>query len=217
MKKVLFSLMAAFVWLSLSASACSPEPLPELKPEQIPEDQQPVSNIDELHFHTIVNLWKMKMRQHLLLPFNLYILQREDGKWFYLNRTNYGQELRVGDDVAASYYTNCPDELAVIHERRTHGGAPARVNATKPALGSYLVASDPIEADVKNLFFLNMRYTSLFSPIETCLIETTDGNLIYVKASKLAETNSQSLSVGDHFVYSVYTIYPNEVVAIKKL
>ncbi len=217
MKKVLFSLMSAFVWLSLSASACSPEPLPELPPEQIPEDQQPVSRIDESHYHTIVNLWEMKMRQHLLLPFNLYVLQLEDGKWFYINRTNYGQELRIGDEIAFRYYTNCPDEIAIIVGHRAKGTYPAKVNATKPALGSYLVASDPIEADVKNLFFLNMRYTSLFSPIETCLIETTDGNLIYVKASKLAETNSQSLSVGDHFVYSVYTIYPNEVVAIKKL
>ena len=67
------------------------------------------------------------------------------------------------------------------------------------------------------MFRLSMRYTLSFSPIPTVLIETTDGNLIYVKESKLPETNSEDLSIGDHFVYSVYTIYPNEVVAIKKL
>lgn len=209
--------MTAFIWLCATASACAPEELPALPPEEIPEDQQPIVNNDESHFHTIVNLWEMTMRQEMLLPFKLYVLQLEDGKWFYLRRINFDGELHLGDAIMFSYYRNCTDEIAVIHKQKTYGGNAARVNTNKPALGTYLVASDPIEADVQSMFFLNMRYASLFSPIETCLIETTDGNLIYVKTSKLAETNSQSLSVGSHFVYSVYTIYPNEVVAIKKL
>ncbi len=214
MKKVLFF---GVIWFCVSAFACTPEEMPALPPEEIPEEQQPVVNNDESHFHTITQLLAITMRQEMLLPFKLYVLQLEDGKWFYLRRLNFDGELHLGDAIMFSYYANCTDEIAVIHKQRTYGGDPARVNANKPELGTYLVASDPIEADVRNMFVLNMRYASLFQPIETCLIETRDGNLIYVKTSKLVETNSQSLTIGDHFVYSVYTIYPNEVVAIKKL
>ena len=39
------------------------------------------------------------------------------------------------------------------------------------------------------------------------------GNLVFVKKSKL----TAGLRAGDRFVYNVYTLFPNEILAIKKL
>ena len=49
--------------------------------------------------------------------------------------------------------------------------------------------------------------------IDTWFIELDDGGLVYVKKSKL----KLELKPGDRIVYNVYTLFPNEVLAIKKL
>lgn len=217
MKKILLFLATMLLLIGLCACVkVEPEPEP---PE--PEDQNhpvvPVEKPQEEDFATIVDLWQILMRQEFLYPFKVYLIKIDTGRWFYLRRLTYETELRIGDEIAGRVYREIPDEIAIIDNHKSHNGPPAKQNATQPAIGSYLVASDPIEADVKNMFRLSMRYTLSFTPIPTVLIETTDGNMIYVKASKLPETNSEDLTIGDHFVYNVYTIYPNEVVAIKKL
>lgn len=196
--------------LLLSISACSKY---ELIEQELPEEQ--VQNNAE--FFEITDLWQISMRREMLLPFKVYVLQVNHKWWFYLRRLNFDGELHIGDEIAFKYYRNVPNEVSSIIDFRPHGGAMARESVLKPAAGDYLVASDPIEADVKNMFILNMCYSSPSIPVETVLIETTDGNFLYVKSSKLPETNSQDLAIGDHFVYNVYTIYPNEVLAIKKL
>lgn len=221
MKKVL--LFLATLLLSVGLCGCiviDPEPKPEPEPEPPEEQNQPVVPAEkpqDEEFATIVDLWQISMRQEFLYPFKVYLIKINTGRWFYLRRLNYEGELRIGDEITGRVYQNIPDEIAIIDKHKSHNGPPAKQNATQPAIGSYLVASDPIEANVKNMFRLSMRYTLSFTPIPTVLIETTSGDLIYVKASKLPETNSEDLTIGDRFVYSVYTIYPNEVVAIKKL
>lgn len=193
---------------------------PQEESEEQEEQNQPVEPVNESStqsFATIVDLWQISMRREFLYPFKVYVIKLNTGRWFYLRRLNFDGELKIGDEIAGRVYRNVKDEIAIIDDVRSHNGKPAKENALKPAIGTYLVASDPIEANVKNMFRLGMRYTLSFNPIETVVIETTDGNLIYVKASKLPETGSEDLKIGDRFVYSVYTIYPNEVVAIKKL
>ena len=218
MKQILLFLTA--LMLSIGLCACTKIETvnpPEENTEEQGQPVVPVENPEDEDFATIIDLWQISMRQEFLYPFKVYVLQLNTGRWFYLRRLNYDGELRIGDEIAGRVYRNIPDEIAVIDAVKPHKGSIAKENAMRPATGSYLVASDPIEADVKNMFKLSMRYTLSFTPIETVIIETTDGNLIYVKASKLPETHSEDLSIGDHFVYNVYTIYPNEVVAIKKL
>ena len=219
MKKLLF-LTAFMLFFMFGCSSYIKEPSIEpVEQEEQPSHpvEPPDDNEDEVHFYTIVQLWQIYMRREIPYPFKVYVLQINNGKWFYLRRLNFDGVLHLDDEIAFSIYYEIPDEIASIDQLRTHNGEDARVNAMVPEIGAYLVASDPIEADVKNMFILNMRYSLSFMPIETVLIETTDGNLIYVKSSKLPETNSEDLTIGDHFVYNVYTIFPNEVVAIKKL
>ena len=221
MKKSL--LFFASLLLLFSAFSCT-KPEPESPDERIEEKNQPITQATskdeggkQPKLFKISDLWQIKMRREIPYPFKVYILQLEDGNWFYLRRLNFEGELHIGDEINFSFYNNVPNEIAQIHYIKCNGGASAKENAHKAAIGTYLVATDPIEADVKNMFVLKMRYALPFTPIETVVIETTDGNLIHVKASKLPETNSQDLKIGDHFVYNVYTIFPNEVVAIKKL
>lgn len=213
-------LVLASMMLLVSVCACVKDPVPEQEEEQ-KEPTKPVKPEDDngpdVHFYTIVQLWQISMRREIPYPFKVYVLQINNGKWFYLRRLSFDGELHVGDEIAFSIYYKIPDEISSIDYLIAHNGEQARVNAMSPGIGTYLVASDPIEADVKDMFILNMRYALPFTPIETVVIETTDGNLIYVKSSKLPETDSADLTIGDHFVYNVYTIFPNEVVAIKKL
>ncbi len=215
MKKILMFFMLAGMMIF---TACTKDPAPMNEPEEENQAVTPSdSQEDKTHYHTIVDLWQIAMRREIPYPFKVYLIKLGDGKWFYLRRLNFDGELHFGDEIKFSYYNNVPDEIATIHDVIFHNGAGARENAMRPEIGTYLVASDPIEADVKNMFELKMRYALPFTPIETVVIETTDSNIIYVKKSKLGETDSADLKIGDHFAYNVYTIFPNEVLAIKKM
>ncbi|HCU58872.1 MAG TPA: hypothetical protein DIC64_02700 [Alphaproteobacteria bacterium] len=214
MKKVLLFL-AAFVTL-YSVQACEKED--PVSPQFVREEEKPQNPVQPEPYSTITQLWEISMRREIPYPFKVYLMEVDGGKWYYLRRLNfYGGELHLGDEIRATVYYEIPDEIASIDKLKCHDGEPAKVNAMRPGVGTYLVASDPIEADVKNMFTLDMRYSLTFTPIKTVVIETVQGNMIYVKASKLAETDSSDLTIGDHFAYNVYTIFPNEVLAIKKM
>ena len=216
MKKVL--LFLSFMAMLCNLQACQKEE-PVLPSQQAQEQAQPqrAESQDE-PYSTITQLWEISMRREIPYPFKVYLLEVDGGKWFYLRRLNvYGGELHVGDEIRATVYYEIPDEIASIDKLKCHKGEQAKVNAMRPGVGTYLVASDPIEADVKNMFTLLMRYSLTFTPIKTVVIETVQGNMIYVKASKLAETDSADLAIGDQFAYNVYTIFPNEVLALKKM
>ena len=160
----------------------------------------------------ITKLYSVVMRRELPYPFKAYVLQISNGQYFYMMRYRLNEDLHVGDVIKFSVYANCPNEIAVINGHDISGDENAL--PTNPVdAGEYLVASDPIEAEVKNMFLMKIRYSLSFLPLDTWFIETTDGNLIFIKSSKL----NVNLSTGDRIVYNVYTLFPNEILALKKL
>ena len=162
--------------------------------------------------YTITKLYAIVMRRTLPYPFSVYVLQIDNGAYFYMLRYRFNQDLSVGDKISFGVYSYCPNEIAVINGCELGDGEDAEQSSSAGA-GEYLVASDPIEATVKEMFSMEIIYAIPLFPIDTWFIETTDGNLVYVKKSKL----NVSLKPGDRFVYNTYTIFPNEILAIKKL
>lgn len=163
--------------------------------------------------YAITRLYSVVMRREIPYPFKAYVLQIEDGNYFYMLRLRYKNDLYVGDKISFGVFSFCPNEIARINgvdvgEVTEMPEYNEHVNA-----GEYFVATDPIEATVKRIFAMKIRYSLTLWPIDTWFLETTDGNLIYIKKSKL----SRPLAVGDRIVYSVYTLFPNEVVTLKKL
>ena len=163
--------------------------------------------------YTITKLYSVVMRREIPYPFKAYVLQISDGNYFYMLRLRYDKELRVGDKISFGVFSFCPNEIAQINGVDLGNGTEIPEGYNDVDAGEYLVASDPIEATVKSVFSMKIRYSITIWPIDTWFIETTDGYLLYVKKSKL----DYELRPGDRFVYSVYTLFPNEVLAIKKL
>ncbi len=184
-----------------------------------PDSPNPNDNVlpdnsvkDDVNVLRITKLYSVVMRRELPYPFQAYVLQVSDGAYFYMLRYRYNKDLRVGDDISFSVYSFCPNEIAQINGYDLGDGSEA-VGNVSPGAGEYLVASDAIEATVKLTFDMDIRYTITFWPSSTKFIETTDGNLLFVKNSKL----NVELRPGDRIVYNVYTLFPNEILAKKKL
>ncbi|MBR1903818.1 MAG: hypothetical protein IJ824_01400, partial [Alphaproteobacteria bacterium] len=104
-----------------------------------------------------------------------------------------------------------PYEIVAINGYDLTGDTDAGGGET-PGAGSYLVASNPIEATIQGIFSMKVKYF-LPSLVDMVFIATTDGNLIYMRKDKL----NIDLKPGDRIVYSVYTLVPNSVVELKKL
>lgn len=160
----------------------------------------------------IEKLYSVVMRREVPYPFSAYVMRLDNGSYYYMLRYRYSRDLKVGDEISFSVFDFCPNEIAEINGCDLGDGSDAGQNEN-PGIGDYLVASDPIEAEVKETFSMKIRYSVTFYPIETRFIETKDGNLVFVKAGKL----TTALNPGDRFVYNVYTLFPNEILAIKKL
>ena len=181
--------------------------------DDTPNTPTPNNTVDEdVNTLTITKLYSVVMRRELPYPFQAYVLQVSDGAYFYMMRYRYNKDLKVGDKISFSVYSFCPNEIAQINGYDLGDGSEA-VGNVSPGAGEYLVASDAIEATVKSTFDMDIRYTITFWPISTKFIETTSGNLVFVKNSKL----NVDLKPGDRIVYNVYTLFPNEILAIKKL
>ena len=162
---------------------------------------------------TITKLYSVVMRREIPYPFQAYVMQISDGNYFYMLRLRYEHELRVGDRISFSVFNFCPSEIAEINGVSLGDGSDIPDYNENTPTGDYLVASNPIEATVKSVFSMRIRYSLTIFPFDTWFIETTDGNLVYVKKLKF----SHELRPGDRIVYNVYTFFPNEIVAIKKL
>lgn len=162
---------------------------------------------------TITKLYSVVMRREIPYPFKAYVMQINDGNYFYMLRLRYNHELRVGDRISFSVFNFCPNEIAQIDGVDLGDGSDIPDYNENTPVGDYLVASNPIEATVKSVFSMRIRYSLTIFPFDTWFIETTDGNLVYVKKLKF----EHELRAGDKIVYSVYTLFPNEIVAIKKL
>lgn len=171
------------------------------------------NNGDDASVVTITKLYSVVMRREIPYPFKAYVMQISDGNYFYMLRLRYEHELRVGDRISFSVFNFCPSEIAQINGVDLGDGSDIpNYNGSAP-VGDYLVASEPIEATVKNVFSMRIRYSLSIFPFDTWFIETTDGNLVYVKKLKF----EHELRAGDKIVYNVYTLFPNEIVAIKQL
>ena len=173
------------------------------------------NNRDNSHnqeMYTITKLYSIVMRRTLPYPFQTYVLEIDNGAHFYMLRYHYNQDLKVGDKISFAVYSYCQNEIAEINGYSLEGSTDASDNSDLSA-GEYLIASDPIESVVQSTFDMNVIYSLPFIPFATKFIETEDGNLLFIKQSKL----NVELNAGDKFVYSVYTLYPNEILALKKL
>lgn len=160
----------------------------------------------------ITKLYSVVMRRELPFPFKAYVMELNGQRYFYMMRSRFNADLHVGDYISFQTFSFCPSEISAINGYDLGDGTNA-VHNDETSAGNYLVASNPIEATVKNMFAMKIRYTIAFWPIDTWFIETTAGNLIYIKKSKL----NIDLKPGDGIVYNVYTLFPNEVLALKKL
>jgi len=176
-----------------------------------PDDKKPDDTPATLF--TVQKLYSIVMRREIPYPFKAYVMQINNGEWFYMLRIRYEQDLHVGDKISFSVFSFCPNEIAKINGVDVGEVTDSPDYNESVDVGQYLVASDPIEATIKQVFLMKIRYSITFWPIDSWFIETTDGNLIYVKKSKV----DVALKPGDRFVYSVYTLFPNEVVTLKKL
>ncbi len=210
-------IMKKFFLLALAAvicSSCGRAEEDELWNNQDPSQTLPDMVIKETYQNrTIVRMYDVKMRRTLVYPFMTYVMQMDDGGWFFLLRYKFNQDLHVGDKISFSTYTFSPNEISSINGISLGDGSDSGDSNDNPDGGEYWVVSDPIEATVKNLFSMKVIYGVPFVAFDSQFIETTDGNLIYVKKLKL----NVSLQPGDRIVYDVYTWAPNEIVAIKKL
>lgn len=204
MKKLLF----IFAILSLALCSCEKEEFYE-------EDNIPVvpesNEYSAKQQAVITKLYQVKMRRELMIPFSAYVMQINNRDYLYMIRLRFNQDLKIGDAIDFSVFSFCPNEIAQINGCDLGDGDSANQNDNNNGVG-YLVASDPIEAQIKDIFSMKIRYSISFWPIDTWFIETTQGNLIFVKKSKV----NTSLAPGDRIVYSKYTLY-DEVLTLKKL
>jgi len=167
----------------------------------------------ETEENTVIDkLYEISMRREIPFPFAAYVLRLADGNDVYMLRYRYNRDLHEGERISYRVFSFCPDEIAVLNGVELGDGSDAGGEKEKMASRG-LVATDPTEAYVTDIFDMKIRYSLTFVPIDTWFIELDDGKLVYVKKSKL----NLELKPGDHIVYNVYTLSPNEVLAIKKL
>lgn len=159
----------------------------------------------------ITKLYQVEMRRELIIPFSVYVMQVNNCDYLYMLRLRFNQDLKIGDAIYYSVSANCSNEITKINDCYLGESGEANQNADDTSIG-YLVATDPIETGIKNIFSMQVIYSVTFLPIPTLFIETTDGNLVFIKKSKV----KVPLDVGDRIVYSGYTLY-DELLMLKKL
>lgn len=201
MKKAFVLLLSLLLF-----AACDKE---EEKPK--PQFSHPV---EEEESAVIEKLYAVSMRREVPFPFSAYVLRLSDGRDVYMLRYRYNRDLHEGERIRYRVFSFCPDEIAVLNGVELGDGSDAAGEGEAGEGRSRgLIASDPTEAVVTDVFDMKIRYSLTFLPIDTRFLELDDGSLVYVKKSKL----KLELKPGDRIVYNVYTLFPNEVLAIKKL
>ncbi len=159
---------------------------------------------------TITRLYSVVIRHNLVVPTNAYVMELNGRRYFYMYRSRFGMDLKVGDKISFQTSAKNPYEIVVINGYDLSGGEEDAKQGSSTGIG-YLFASDPIEATVKGLFLMKVGYTTQL--VDMVFIATTDDNLVYIRRDKL----NIDLAPGDRIVYSVYTIIPNSIVELKRL
>lgn len=170
--------------------------------------------VDDWHTARINKLYRIVQPAGVMYPFPAYVLRLSDGRDVYLIRQRYNQDLYEGDEIRYQLSRYCNSEISAINGVELGEGGSYADDGYAEIPSGGLVASDPIEDTVADIFYLEAIYSVPFLPVKTTCIEAaSDGKLLLVKNAKL----NVELAVGDRFVYNVYSLFPNDVLAIKKL
>lgn len=161
----------------------------------------------------IVKLYQVRLRrENPIWAYNAYVMRLSDGKDMYMLRWKSGVDLHEGDkiDYRSSHF--CANEISRLngYELQTPGADDTEAD-TKSSKS--LIASDPIEADVTDIFEMDMIYAVPLLPIASYAIELEGRELIICQKAKI----QTGIQPGDRIVYNVYTLFPNEVLMLKKL
>lgn len=143
--------------------------------------------------------------------YSTYVLRVDDGRNLYLVRWKLGVDLHEGDKIDIEISPYCTCEI-----RKVNGvdfERPEETDGAEAKTSRGLIASDPIETDIIDLFSMEFIQAIPLLPIPCYCIEDEHGELLVVSKSKV----SAELKVGDRIVYNVYTLYPNDVLMLKKL
>ncbi|MDD7312955.1 MAG: hypothetical protein PUH03_01175, partial [bacterium] len=111
----------------------------------------------------IERLYQAVMRRILPYPYSIYVMRLADGKDVYLFRYKYNQDLHEGDKIAYKTADGYGEVVAIGGVKFDENGSDGSQNPDIP-LGEYWVASDPIEATVKDIFYINVKYSLLPTP-----------------------------------------------------
>ena len=206
MKKLLFIFAAALIFC-----ACEKEETYEEKVESFWANSEAITG-NESYEATITRLYAVVFRQSLIVPTKAYVMELNGRRYFYMLRSRFGMDLKVGDKISFMTSDKNPYEIVAINGYDVSGGTEDASQGENPSGMGYILTSDPIEATVYGLFSMKVKYT-LPQLVDMVFIATTDGNLIYIKREKL----NIDLIPGDRIVYSVYTLVPNSVVELKRL
>lgn len=167
---------------------------------------------DESYEATITRLYSVTFRQNLIVPTKAYVMELNSRRYFYMFRSRFNMDLKVGDKINIKTNPQNPYEIIAINGYDLSGGTEDANSGDNPGGGQYFVVSDPIEATIQGLFSMKVKY-ALPKLVDMVFIATTDGNLIYIKREKL----NIDLKPGDIIVYNVYRWVPNSVVELKRL
>lgn len=148
-----------------------------------------------------------------LYPFSIYVLRLSDAQNVYMLRWRTDFDLRAGDAIDYDISRFCADEISRINGYELQSPDDTGNHSAGIAGARSLIASDPFEADVIDLFEMNIIYELPLLPVPTWCIEINDGSLLLCEKIKL----QSGLQIGDHFVCNVYSLYPSVILAIKKL
>lgn len=147
-----------------------------------------------------------------LLP-DIYVMRMDNGHNLYAPRWRLNIELREGDFIDYEVSRFCPDEITrlngidLVEETKSAAALSSRSGISNP------VATDPVEANIVDLFAIEMITMIPMVPQTNWCIEIETGKLLICEQGKIDFTPA----VGDHIVYNTYRLYPNEVVLFKKL
>lgn len=157
---------------------------------------------------TIRRLYDVKLPSYK--GYSTYVIRTTSGQDLYLIRWKVGIDLFEGDEIDIEISPFCQYEISKVNGVDLN--RPEETDEqTQSSRG--LITSDPIETDIIDIFTMEFVEFIPLLPIPCYCIEDDKGELLVVKKAKV----DVELGIGDRIVYNVYTLYPNEILMLKKL
>ena len=142
---------------------------------------------------------------------DIYVLRMDNGYNLYAPKWKMNIELREGDYIDYEVSRFCSNEITRLNGIDLVEDSKSLPNGRAGI--SNPVATDPVEADIVELFEMDMITMIPMVPQANWCMVTETGKLLICEQGKIDFTPA----VGDHIVYNTYRLYPNEVVLFKKL